>query len=504
MEKRRAGKKFWQSESPMKFNDACRLMNKAIVVMRVLGWAWRWSEWWVEYGSTWEPLLEVGQVEAKMTAEQLRIVESTKESRCEDARRCRLAAFSAALRNRAYDTEDGFDNASLDRALRAVLHTPSLVGPLDEQEIEFYAEWLGRAYRSKSKLLGYGEHKIPVATDGFCLHTDDKSPKFELGERPLPGKENRTEGQIFASVSEPDDYLRPEQQEDGTILDVLPMEEVNYKHHGMDESKLKVPVAPKEQPKNQKRRRAVQEEPTQEEPPKKRSKASHRKDVNVPMLEATIPRDILKAPLNLIQSRGRPSNQIRFAIFITVGGEVFDPTPDEVHGEVAEEATDDPFDYSNIELFDVLPAQKDFFMELGIDKAVDFMSTSTRSISEKYIEWRREKGMGRFKGKKDLETFAKQVSSWKSKVKEVAEKSAAESVSGLKVGRSSASGTTKAGLSSKKSSTSRSRSSPEAEAVSTNAVEEQVDLDNEQSNESTSDLYSRPTSRAEAATTNIR
>jgi hypothetical protein len=518
VEKKRAGKRFWKSDSPMKFNDACRLMNKAIVVMRVLGWAWRWAEWWVEYGSTWEPLLEEGQVEAKMTAEQLRIVASTKESRCEDARRCRLAAFGAALRNRAYDTaEEGFDNSSLDRALRAVLHTPSLVGPLDEHEIEFYAEWLGRAYRSKSKLLGYGEHKIPVAKDGFCLHANDKSPKFDLGKRSLPGKENRMAGQIFAFVTEPDDYLRPEQQDDGTILDVLPIEEVNYKHHGMDESKIEVPFAPKEQPKNQERHQTVHEDQTEEGPPKKKSKGSHhsrtqrsgdnltsttRKVVNTPFLEAIISRKIFEAPLNLIQSRGRPPNEIRLSIFITIGGEVFHPPSDKLHDEKDEEAIDDPSDYSNIELFDVLPDQKDFFLELGINQACELMSSLTCDISEKYIEWRREKGAGRFKGKNDLETFAKQVSSWKSKVKEAARNLASEFVSGLKSERNSASETMKARLASKVSNsndiveaTSRGASrsmqrakqeqrlSLEADIISTDAVEEKEDNDNEQSNE---------------------
>ena len=86
-------------------------------------------EWWVQHGSTWEPLLEPGQVEAEMTAEELRIIESTKDSRMNDARKCRLAAFGAALRNRNYDKENGFNTEALERALRALLHTQSLVGP---------------------------------------------------------------------------------------------------------------------------------------------------------------------------------------------------------------------------------------------------------------------------------------------------------------------------------------------------------------------------------------
>lgn len=203
----------------MTFADASRLLNASILCMRILGWAWRWAEWWVEYGSNWEPLLEPGQNEKKMTKEELKIVDSTPESRREDARRCRLAPLGAALRNRSYDVHPdeesvglefngGFDHNSLGRALRAILHTPSLVGPLKEFEIEFFAEWLGRAYRSKSRLLGFGDDKIEVGNHGeFCLHSIDKSPKHELGRRPLPGKQELPEGQVFEDpVEEVDDF----------------------------------------------------------------------------------------------------------------------------------------------------------------------------------------------------------------------------------------------------------------------------------------------------------
>ena len=215
VEVKRAGKGLANQNAPMTFSDTSRLLNSSILVMRILGWAWRWSEWWVEHGSNWEPLLEAGQNEKQMTKEQLKIVESTRESRRDDARRCRLAALGAALRNRNYDVEDedsiayigGFDHDSLDRALRAVLSTKSLVGPLEEYEIDFYAEWLGRAYRSKSRLLGFGDDKIEVGNSAFCRHEKDGSPKYELGARPLPGKQEMPEGQVFeAPVEEPDDF----------------------------------------------------------------------------------------------------------------------------------------------------------------------------------------------------------------------------------------------------------------------------------------------------------
>ena len=215
IEKRRAGKKLGKIDLPMKVNDASRLIHSSILVVRILGWAWRWAELWVEHDSTWEPLLEPGQDEENMTKAQLKIVDSTPESRCYDARRCRLAAFGAALRNRAYDMEEGFDNDSLNCALRAIMHTKSLVGPWKDNEIDFFVDWLARAYRSKSRLLGLGDNKLPVANDGFCVHASDTSPKYDLGSRPLPGKSQVGKDVVFEEVVEPDDFLLPELDEKG-------------------------------------------------------------------------------------------------------------------------------------------------------------------------------------------------------------------------------------------------------------------------------------------------
>ena len=209
IEVKRAGKGFTSQSAPMTFSDASRLLNASILVMRILGWAWRWSEWWVEHDSNWEPLLEPGQNEKNMTKEQLKIVESTRESRKDDARRCRLAAFGAALRNRAYDVEDdglnaGFDHESLERALRAVLNTKSLVGPLNKIEIKFYMEWLGRAYKSRSRLLGFGDDKIEVGPGKWCRHQKDETPKFELGDRSIPGEKVLGGNHIFEKLREPE------------------------------------------------------------------------------------------------------------------------------------------------------------------------------------------------------------------------------------------------------------------------------------------------------------
>ena len=203
----RNGKKF-KSALPMSWSHASQLFNSAINIMRTLGWAWRWAEWWVEHGDNWEPLLEDGEVEAEMTDEQLKRVHHTRDSRCDDARKCRLAAFGAALRNRDYDIQDGDDQEPLERALTAVLSIKSLCGPLKKKEIEFYVTWLGLAYRSKSPLLGFGKDKVQVAEDLFCVHQFDSSPKYILGTRPLPGKVAPQRGVFEPTVVETDDFMR--------------------------------------------------------------------------------------------------------------------------------------------------------------------------------------------------------------------------------------------------------------------------------------------------------
>eukprot|EP00581_Thalassiosira_minuscula_P002256 CAMPEP_0183744812 /NCGR_PEP_ID=MMETSP0737-20130205/65920_1 /TAXON_ID=385413 /ORGANISM="Thalassiosira miniscula, Strain CCMP1093" /LENGTH=2099 /DNA_ID=CAMNT_0025980465 /DNA_START=245 /DNA_END=6544 /DNA_ORIENTATION=- len=202
--------KTFKSTNPMPWSHAASLFHAAVSIMRTLGWAWRWAEWWVECGDNWEPLIEPGQVEAEMTEEELKIVHSTPQSRCKDARQCRLAAFGAALRNRDYDKEEGDDKDPLERALTAILSTKSLVGPLKKREIEFFVTWLALAYRSKSPLLGFGEDKTPVATDCFCIHQEDSSPKYELGGRPLPGKSRpqNEKGVFEPKVEEVDDFLK--------------------------------------------------------------------------------------------------------------------------------------------------------------------------------------------------------------------------------------------------------------------------------------------------------
>lgn len=215
-EKKRAGNELSRSNSVMSLDCAAQIFNAGIRVLNSLGWAWKWASWWVNYGDVWEPLLEEGQKEADMTKEQLKIVDSTPISRREDARKCRLAAFGAALRNRDFDKEEGDDQDTLRYAIRAIFNTPSLVGPLSRAEIAFYVDWLSRVYRSKSPRLGLGDKKVPVyevwddekpdekyPNPNFF---DDKSPKFMLGSRPLPGKSCRP-NHIFENVEEKDDFF---------------------------------------------------------------------------------------------------------------------------------------------------------------------------------------------------------------------------------------------------------------------------------------------------------
>ncbi|KAL7541970.1 hypothetical protein ACHAXR_012696 [Thalassiosira sp. AJA248-18] len=208
IELNRNSRKTFNASVPMTWSHASTLFHAAVNIMRTLGWAWRWSEWWVELGDNWEPLLEEGQVEAEMTEKELKIVHSDPERRCKDARRSRLSAFGAALRNREYDKEEDDDQEPLERALTAILSTESLVGPLKRREVEFYVTWLALAYRSKSPILGFGDDKAPVAADGFCVHQADGSPKHELGSRPLPGKAKPEKGNFEPRVEETDDFLK--------------------------------------------------------------------------------------------------------------------------------------------------------------------------------------------------------------------------------------------------------------------------------------------------------
>ena len=107
----------------------------------------------------------------------------------------------------------------LGKALNAILSTKSLVGPLSDIEKEFINAWLGRAYRSKSPFLGFGDDAILVAESSSCndkvnrcvQNMKDGSLKYVLGNRPLPGK-NIKDSEIYEDDKfcelDVDDFLR--------------------------------------------------------------------------------------------------------------------------------------------------------------------------------------------------------------------------------------------------------------------------------------------------------
>jgi hypothetical protein len=417
IEKKRGGKDFARSDAPMTFSDGSKLLNGAISVMRVMGWAWRWAEWWVQHGSTWEPLLEEGQKESTMTAEELRIVDSSKKSRMLDARRCRLSTFGAALRNRCYDTPDGFNTKALDSALRAVLRTQSLVGPLQENDIDFFAEWLARAYRSKSRLLGFGENKIPAAYESFCLHLDDQSPKFELGNRPLPGNDDVLpyDHTFENPVSEPDDYLKYDKLENGDVIDESLFQDIDYKYKGIL-------------------------------PP--------RSGNGIPVAYAVFDTDGLSkngTVLNL--RRGRKPKVMRLAIVVKIAGKQFDPTSSEPtefserskkRSRPASNSKNEKFEgkkkqkrrssegYKNITNADETRAiikyeydsvgfshinnsRVEFLLYVGMKSEDEFMESNNKELTLSFLKWRHQKGLNDLK---DGENSALNIlSKWKSDVR---------------------------------------------------------------------------------------
>ncbi len=407
-EKKRAGKDFSRSDYAMKFSDGSKLLHGAIMVMRILGWAWRWAEWWVQFGSTWEPLLEPGQEESKMTARELRIFESSKESRMKDARKCRLAAFGAALRNRNYDTDEGYNTKALERALRAVLHTKSLVGPLEKHEIAFFIDVLARAYRSKSRLLGYGEDRIPV-DEAFSAHVEDGSPKFELGDRPLPGKSDLSPGQVFEDlVFEPDDYLKYRKNENGEEVDTTLYTEIDYKYKGTLVD--------------------VSSEDSDQEITGSQVGETNR-------LPAVIDPNLLDKDRSYIlkQRRGRIPKVMKLSIIIKIDGHSI---PNDIGDQGAENSrsqkkqktdeeskTKQPTNLKILESmmkfdqkgFGPLRAlKKEFLVHVGLKSCDEFMKIGTKEITKQYCDWRVLKDLPPLK---DSQSAGNTLNKWKSDVR---------------------------------------------------------------------------------------
>jgi hypothetical protein len=435
VERRRSGKKFGRADAPMNFNDASRLLSCSMLAVRILGWAWRWAELWVENDSTWEPLLEAGQKEENMTKAQLKIVESTPESRCEDARRCRLAAFGAALRNREYDQEEKFDDESLNGALRALLHTKSLVGPWRDFEIDFLVDWLGRAYRSKSRLLSLGEDKARIGNEDFCFHIDDKSPKYELGNRPLPGKTRLAKDLVFEkAVQEPDDFLKPEMidgvpmarkknprpkkrwmdDEDERKKSQTPERVEAPKPRSMDRqtealAKKRGPGRPKSVdrvnspsesrspfdksaglaalvPSAIKKRRAP---PPDRTVPKSNAAASRspKKEGGFPVLEAEVPYDNLTPDGPLRQGRrGRPPKVLNFPLVVCIGNKDFNPFSQSRADNTRDAVDNETVKSSRAESSSKVEASRPGRRSLKQPEAKEKSSAETSKISENEIE----------------------------------------------------------------------------------------------------------------------
>ncbi|GMI36248.1 hypothetical protein TeGR_g2277, partial [Tetraparma gracilis] len=99
---------------------ASRALFRAARVVSILAWAWRWGDWWVAGPSSPDAKKKSNPslVERKL-----------------DARDCRLAALSAALRNRDYDREVGLEKEVLEAGLKAVISTSSICGELTKAQV---------------------------------------------------------------------------------------------------------------------------------------------------------------------------------------------------------------------------------------------------------------------------------------------------------------------------------------------------------------------------------
>lgn len=87
-EKSRHKNEAFKPNAPIHWNHAATLLNFAIDVLRTVGWAWRWSEWWIRDGDNWEPFECDNKDDT--SDEELKIVNSTPQSRAIDAKCCQL------------------------------------------------------------------------------------------------------------------------------------------------------------------------------------------------------------------------------------------------------------------------------------------------------------------------------------------------------------------------------------------------------------------------------
>ena len=172
-----------------------------------------------------------------------------------------------------------------------------------------------------------------------------------------------------------------------------PLPEVNYKHKGRH-------VVEQELPGNKKRSAPSRSEITENdhEHPRKKSRleiassgssrrsptstTGKRKDP-VSYAEAHIIRSDLTQRLQVITARGRPANVIKLNVVTIVGGRRFNPYGEGVDGVMATGAVQrnksdsSSFDYSQIELSDVLPMHMEFLRSVGVTATEELMSLTT-------------------------------------------------------------------------------------------------------------------------------
>jgi hypothetical protein len=65
VEKARWSDESFKPDAPMQWNHAASLMHFATDILRTIGWAWRWTDWWVAEGDNWEPYLKEGKSKQK-------------------------------------------------------------------------------------------------------------------------------------------------------------------------------------------------------------------------------------------------------------------------------------------------------------------------------------------------------------------------------------------------------------------------------------------------------
>jgi hypothetical protein len=218
-------------------NKASKALYAASRVLSNLSWAWRWADWWITHGDNYEMPDEADKRPAFRRSQE---VTSERMLRLADARSCRLAALSAALRERAYDKQKGLEFEVLEAGLRKVVKCSRLIGTLSAAQVDFVVMWCARAYRARiDSVIGIGDYKVKLddsvvwceVKDGVAENevsqegesegeggkeadraaeaSGTKKRKDELGSRSLPGMQTvlaLVEGRVVEFESDKNDF----------------------------------------------------------------------------------------------------------------------------------------------------------------------------------------------------------------------------------------------------------------------------------------------------------